>query len=157
MYCKRCGTKIPDDSIFCNSCGTKQVEDDAISAETQHLDEAPMEDSAEEIHKSNLPFPVKLILNLLIFVLKVVLFVIGIPFYLVSIITWLLGGIAGTFIVFVGTVCLIFWLFEISNIFLLVSGCVLALGGFTIFAAPSLVMSLGGMIQRISARIRYVV
>lgn len=24
MYCKNCGTQIPDDSQFCNSCGANQ-------------------------------------------------------------------------------------------------------------------------------------
>jgi len=26
MYCVKCGSRIPDDSVFCGSCGTKQNE-----------------------------------------------------------------------------------------------------------------------------------
>ncbi len=25
MYCKKCGTKLDDDSVFCSKCGTRVV------------------------------------------------------------------------------------------------------------------------------------
>lgn len=35
MYCKKCGNKIDDDSVFCNFCGTKQNTNDKIFDEKQ--------------------------------------------------------------------------------------------------------------------------
>ena len=35
MYCKFCGSKIDDDSVFCSICGGKQIKDAPVSEQAQ--------------------------------------------------------------------------------------------------------------------------
>lgn len=47
MYCKKCGSKIADGSIFCSKCGTKTAEEN-VGAEETEITEKPLSDKAKK-------------------------------------------------------------------------------------------------------------
>ena len=156
MFCKQCGAEIPDDSTFCNACKNQQENTTITAEEMIPHTENPEEGQSEPITTHKLSLPLRLLINLLIIVLKVILFVVGLAFNILSIITSLLGRLAGGLFAILGTVGLVFWLFDRSmgGVFA-VTSCVMIVGGGVIAAAPSLLATIGTAITTFSQSIKF--
>ncbi len=51
MFCKNCGTKLPDDAKFCNSCGTAT----GVNAQAPKIEEPKAEVPKADVPKTDAP------------------------------------------------------------------------------------------------------
>ena len=156
MFYKQRETEQANNSAFCNDREEKQEDADFTIEETGPLAEDPREVQLKPAAARKVSLPLRVLINVLIIVLKVILFVVGLAFNILSIITSLLGRLAGGILSILGTAMLIFWLFDRDmGTVVAVSSCVMIVAGGVIAAAPSLLATIGTTISAFSQSIKF--
>ena len=157
MFCQNCGKEIADNSLFCNACGCKQdrvvtVNDDPMQSKNSTETNAP----EVTLPTRHMAWPLKVLINVLVLILKLALFLVGAAVGVLAIIVSLLGPLAGGALSIMGTIVLLFSIFDKdTEAIVYVTSCVVIVIGGILTAVPSLLATVSGAIQGLSASITF--